>query len=67
MRTCIRRENKDKYKPDINDHLKAIREKTKKTEIRKRNHWKYIFIKKKSLPLTPFFILNSIFAPSNNY
>ena len=30
MRTCIRRENKDKYKPDINDLLKVIREKTKK-------------------------------------
>ena len=29
-RKGIRRENKDKYKPDINDHLKVIREKTKK-------------------------------------
>ncbi|OCJ78219.1 hypothetical protein BCV58_03225 [Bacteroides fragilis] len=66
MRTCIRRENKDKYKPDTNDHLKAIREKTEKQRKEEKPLEIYIH-QKKSLPLTPFFILNSIFAPSNNY
>ncbi|BAD49866.1 hypothetical protein M107_3174 [Bacteroides fragilis str. 3725 D9(v)] len=50
MRTCIRRENKDKYKPDTNDHLKAIREKTEKQ--RKEEKPLEIYIHQKKIPAT---------------